>query len=96
MPIRRVQRKPVTVEAIQFDGTVNSAREILAWAGEASNLRAVLQAGTKKPFIEVPDESGGVVTAGPLDWIIRLENGAFRVRSDAAFQTDYTDAPVTP
>lgn len=97
MPARFVQRKPVTVEAFQFDGTIGVARDILQWAGEGSEFRAVIQAGTKKPFIEVPHENGGVVTAGPTDWIIKTEAGRYRVISDTKFLEEYQDLPpVTP
>lgn len=96
MPAKQVRRKPVTVEAFQFDGSVGGARDILAWAGEGSEFRAVIQAGTKKPFIEVPHENGGVVTAGPSDWIVRNENGKYRVLSDTKFLEEYEDAATTP
>lgn len=96
MPAKPVQRKPVTVEAFQFDGTIGVAREILNWGGEVSEFRAVISAGNRRPFIEVPIESGGVVTAGPTDWIIRLENGKYRVLTDEKFLEEYQDAPPPP
>jgi hypothetical protein len=97
MPAKPVRRKPATVEAFQFDGTLGNARDILNWGGEASEFRAVISAGTRRPFIEVPVESGGVVTAGPSDWIVRTESGRYRVLSDEKFLEEYEDAPpVTP
>lgn len=97
MPAKPVQRRPVTVEAFQFDGTLQGAKDILQWGGEGSNLRAVISAGSvRKPFIEVEIEGGGVITAGPSDWIVRTDAGKYRVLSDTKFQEEYMDAPTTP
>lgn len=71
--MNRYRKKPVVIEASQFDGSTVSAEKILNWAGSKviysswENDRKVLRVNTLE----------GVMTAFEGDWIIKGVNGEF-------------------
>lgn len=92
MPSKNINRKPETLSAWQFAGTLTDARDLLLWAG--ANMRAVIAAGNNRPYIEVTTEDGGVMTAGPQDWILKVGTaGYFQVIAADDFPTMFDVVP---
>lgn len=74
MSPQKYRKKPVVIEAAQFDGTKESANNVLAWIGVA---------GGDARRVHVSDPGRGIVictlegdmTAGPGDYVIRGVKG---------------------
>lgn len=94
----RYRKKPVVIEAMQWDGTVESMRAICAWAN------APLDGDPNVDYVTSLD--GGVVRVddplchtleGPLtisrgDWIIRGVEGEFYPCKPGIFRATYEPA----
>lgn len=97
----KFRKKPVVIDAMQFDGTIASASAICQWAN----------AGAEEPLIDYVTQDGddknahdmlvhtleGDHTASPGDWIIRGVAGEFYPCKPAIFAATYeaADAPAT-
>lgn len=70
------QKKPVVVEAVQFDGSVQTANRVLAWIGNAGvdAKRANARDPEAGIFIQTLE---GKHLARPGDWIIKGVKGEF-------------------
>ncbi len=87
----KFRKKPVVIEAVQFDGTKESANEVLAWIG--SHGADARRAHTTKP------EMGLVIAtlegdhlASPRDWIIKGVQGEFYPCKPDIFAATYETA----
>ena len=64
----KFRKRPVVVEAMQFDGTIGSASDIMRWSG---CVVAVIDGRLVVPTLE------GDMTASTGDWIIKGIAGEF-------------------
>jgi hypothetical protein len=76
----KFRKKPVIIEAMQFDGSDKSALEICFWSGMSS----LFDEGTLK--IETLE---GTLTASPGDWIIKGIKGEFYPCKPDIFESTY-------
>ena len=87
----RFRKKPVVIEAEQFDGTIGSANNILAWIGSSAGVAR--RAHASKPeeglFIETLE---GLHHARGGDWIIRGVKGEFYPCKPDIFAATYEPA----
>jgi hypothetical protein len=79
MKIARFRKKPVEIEAIQWDGSIASADAIEAWSSKTAcrgfnNIELELAI-----FIDTP---GGSMRADSGDWIIRDVGGFYPCKPD--------------
>jgi hypothetical protein len=91
MPVRKFKKQPVVIEAIRFNGTTESAEEILKWigvpAGDFLNDKAAAfyfcAAGSAFPLCGLDDHVlgiktlEGVMAASPGDYVIKGVAGEF-------------------
>ena len=95
-------KKPVQIEAVQFDGTAESGAAIMAWANsfgveevEYHPFLADHYQGDPKVYVAHPDPYmriktlEGVMTASPGDWIIRGVKGEFYPCKHDIFEATY-------
>ncbi|MCF6120543.1 hypothetical protein L2449_27340 [Mesorhizobium muleiense] len=72
------RKKPVVIEALQFDGSWTSAKPILDWMGESWPLDVSHPRWSDRDggllFVTTLE---GVMTAQPHDWIIKGVQGEF-------------------
>jgi hypothetical protein len=63
----KYRKKPVVIEAIQFDGSKESAKEIMAWMKnyDKDDSWVFNHATIQMPTLE------GLMIANPKDWIIK-------------------------
>jgi hypothetical protein len=70
----KYRKKPVVIEAMQWDGTIESADAIMRWALPESHSKAsgriTAISGTCDEFLEI-ETLEGTMRAVPGDWIIR-------------------------
>lgn len=91
----RYRKRPVVVEAMQWDGSAESANAIMAWAPRGMVAYADLIA---PPFLSVLTPRG-VVTAQPTDWVIIGSRGGDGIAVDvypcpaAVFAATYEAVP---
>lgn len=94
-------KKPVDIEALQFDGSPTSATGIVAWAA-SHGFDGILS----RPY-EVTGPDGptfalevttleGVMLAKPGDWIIRGVQGEFYPCKPDIFEATYTPKDSAP
>ena len=69
LSVERFRKKPVTIEAVQYDGTPGSYRAIALWA-------PVFWSCARAPDIMI-ETLEGTLYANPGDWIIRGIKGEF-------------------
>jgi hypothetical protein len=84
----RYRKKPVEIEALQFDGTVISANRILGWIG--SNGGDAKRAHATRPELGLVIHTlEGSMRAEPGDWIIRGVHGEFYPCKPEIFAATY-------
>ena len=88
MTVKRYRKKPVEIEAMQFDGTVESANKILGWIGAGGGDAARFHR-TKPELGLVISTLEGRMTANPTDWIIRGVKGEFYPCKSDVFAKSY-------
>lgn len=77
----RYRRKPVEVEARQYDGSVESWRELHAWTeGSLSENEE------RSPIVRT---RRGWKFLAPGWWIVRVATGVYQVCDDADFRENY-------
>lgn len=69
---KQYRKKPVVIEAMEWDGTDLSARTIQDWADKAGERRVLYNVATL-----VIQTLEGDMTATPGDWIIKGVNNEF-------------------
>lgn len=84
----KFRKKPVVIEAMKFDGTIESANRILAWIG--SNGADANRAHNTEPERGlIISTLEGDMAAIPGDWIIRGVNGEFYPCKPDIFEKTY-------
>lgn len=81
----KYRKKPVVIEAVQFDGSYESAARIVDWSGggcSATNGDGTLTVAT----------SEGAMKASPNDWIIKGVKGEFYPCKPNVFEATYEPA----
>lgn len=95
MTVKRYRKKPVEIEAMRYDGTTDTATEIIDWA---------LASGETITYYCPDDEScrreshalniatlEGMMTALPSDWVIRGVAGEFYPCKPEIFAATYEE-----
>ena len=87
-------KKPVEIEARQFDGTQDSAKAMCEWMAEhgRESLRAFC--GHDEPYQVYISTLEGRMTASAGDWIIKGVNGEFYPCKPDIFAATYEDAAI--
>lgn len=94
---QRFQKRPVEIEAVQWDGTAESATPIIAWA--LSNGVTISyycpdgDACRRDTHVLIVSTLEGAMSALPGDWIIRGVKGEFYPCKPDIFEATYD--PVT-
>lgn len=83
MPMYR--KKPVTIEAIPWDGTVYHANDIIKWMGDGFLIGPDSDLAIEIPTLE------GIMKANPGDWIIRGVQGEFYPCKPDIFAATYEE-----
>ncbi|KKN57578.1 hypothetical protein LCGC14_0561240, partial [marine sediment metagenome] len=76
----KFRKKPVMIEAVQFDGSHECAEKIVAWVNRSTGYTPT--AGTNPPILFYYGEMrirtlGGEITGNKGDWIIKGVKGEF-------------------
>jgi hypothetical protein len=96
MSPQRFRKKPVVVEAVQWDGTPEGATPIIDWMlSEDGTARYHHGDDHARPFIAI-DTLEGQTAAGPGDYVIRGVQGEFYPCKPDIFEATYEPAEVTP
>jgi hypothetical protein len=83
------RKKPVEIQAKQFDGTPAGAREVADWI-EANDENVVLLVGQNSLVIETLE---GDMHVDPFDWVIRGVKGEFYPCKPDIFTMTYDSVP---
>lgn len=103
MAAAQYRKKPVVIEAMQWDGSAESATPIIDWArdsdGAAIRYHQHLMDGGliahPDPYLWV-DTLEGRMIANPGDWIIKGVNGEFYPCKPDIFEKTYEGVGVGP
>lgn len=88
MPATKYRKKPVVIEAMQFDGTKESANDVLAWIGHSGGEAKRVHPRRPELGLAIPTLEG-TMTAGPRDYILRGVQGEFYPCKPAVFEATY-------
>ena len=91
----KFRKKPLEVEAMQWDGTRASALAIKDWADNAAGQLTINFAGSDQVSVLTVVTLEGEMRAQPRDWIIRGIKGEFYPCKPDIFAGTY-DAVVAP
>lgn len=100
----RWRKKPVVIEARQWDGTASGATPLIDWMlaadttaryHEPEEVHVDRRREYLPPKIAI-DTLEGVITASPGDWIIRGVQGEFYPCKPDIFEATYESADATP
>lgn len=84
----KYRKKPVVIEAMQFEGTVGSANQILGWIGSnGADARRAHRTNPDRGVVIGTLE--GEMTASPGDWVIRGVKGEFYPCKPDIFEATY-------
>jgi hypothetical protein len=98
--MQKFRKKPVVIEAIQWDGTELMAMDIIKWMGKGGYRRPDYKLELN-PELVIPTLEGEMV-ASSGDWIIKGIAGEFYPCKDEIFKRTYEPAgnllstPLTP
>lgn len=81
--------RPVSIEAVQWDGTIENGRTIIDWAAGAE-----MRWSNETPQRLTVQTLEGLMSANPTDWIIKGTEGEFYPCKDSVFQRKYRRATV--
>ncbi len=87
--------KPITKECRQFDGSISSADELIAWAGEPGPIAKQYNPGGLLEGLLVRTREGGML-ANPGDWVIKGLKGEFYPCKPEIFELTYERLAETP
>lgn len=94
---RKFRKKPVVIEAMQFDGTVDSANRIREWARKPDGMSA--ECGRSTHGAQCLDlriaTLEGTMRADSGDWIIRGVKGEFYPCKPDIFSATYEPESTT-
>jgi hypothetical protein len=82
------RKKPVVIEAHQWDGTLVSAKEIMDWSGD----EVVCMGLGMEPHHLSIDTLEGEMRADPWDWIIKGVKGEYYPCKPDIFEATYEAA----
>lgn len=82
----KYRKKPVVIDAIQFDGSVESADKLEIWSGGKVEMYA--DGVPLKPFLKIKTLEG-IMTAMPGDYIIKGIEGEFYPCKPGIFEQTY-------
>lgn len=92
----KFRKKPVTIDAVRFDGTPETATPIIDWAlGQDQTIRYWCEDGEAckaDTHVLHIDTLEGTMTAMPGDWIIRGVQGEFYPCKPDIFEATYEEA----
>lgn len=92
MSVQRYRKKPVVIEAMHWDGAVNTATLIIDWM--------LANGGTARyhdgPSALSIDTLEGTMTAVPGDYVIKGIKGEFYPCKEEIFEATYEPAGDTP
>lgn len=89
----KFRKRPLEIEAMQFDGGATSATEIQVWSGQTARMMIDPEAEMQGCVKMVIDTSEGKMTASAGDWIIRGVAGEYYPCKPDIFAKSYE--PVT-
>lgn len=81
----KFRKKPVVIEAVQWDGTIEGGNEIIDWAG---NKVFWLKGWTSRLVIDTLE---GTMEVGRKDWVIRGVAGEFYPCKPDIFEKTYEE-----
>ena len=91
----KFRKKPVVIEAMQFDGSWESAQPILQWMEQHKPIDRSgprwSDAGAAGPYIHI-NTLEGEMTASPGDWVIKGVQGEFYPCKPDIFAATYEPA----
>lgn len=90
---QQFRKKPVVIEAIQWDGTPEGATPIIDWILQGSGSARYNDDAGYDPVIKI-DTLEGTMKAGDQDWIIKGVQGEFYPCKPDIFEATYE--PVEP
>jgi hypothetical protein len=83
-PVNTYTSRPVSIEAVQWDGTIENGRTIIDWADGAE-----MRWSNETPQRLTIQTLEGRMSANPTDWIIKGTEGEFYPCKDSVFQRKY-------
>lgn len=92
----KFRKKPVVIEAMQYDGSVKSISKICQWANDGAdepNIDFVSQNGVTA-FDVLVHTLERPMEASPGDWIIKGVKGEFYPCKPDVFEATYTKEPT--
>ena len=95
--VKRYRKRPVTVEAVQWDGTAEGATPIINWILDSDYSAGYWAPGewddneTNTPYMRITTLEGNML-ASRGDWIIRGVQGEVYPCKDAIFRDTYQPA----
>jgi hypothetical protein len=84
----RYRKKPVVIEAVQWDGTAVGATLIIDWVLANDGTASFVDYDGPEPYLRVRTVEGDMA-AGPHWWIIRGVEGEFYPCKPTVFATTY-------
>lgn len=97
---QKFRKRPVVIEAMQWDGTSEGATPILHWVhshGERIKYRCNREwscSGREEDHHLIIDTLEGQMRADPGDWVIRGVQGEFYSCKPSIFATTYDQEPA--
>lgn len=85
----KYRKKPVVIEAFQFDGSEESATDIAKWSDAVVVARNMASGKAEALYVETME---GEMRADPGDWIIRGVKGEFYPCKPDIFAATYEPA----
>jgi hypothetical protein len=91
---KNFKRRRASIEAIQYDGTVESLQELRTLVAEAgvATLEEILENGVRYGLVRHP-VTDSYVAIEPGQWVTVDEVGSFRIYSPAMFAALYEELP---
>lgn len=86
----KFRKKPVEIEAIQWDGSEEKARELIEWMGNNSTYMAPLPDDIFPPTLLIITLEGAM-SAKANDWIIKGVKGEFYPCKPDIFEQTYEE-----
>lgn len=77
-------------EAVRFRGGIESAAEIVRWAIGSATFRYVRETDVETDHLLQSGQGGAKVMPG--DWVLKDEDGRFRVIDERVFSTEWEEA----
>ena len=89
--LKQYRKKPVVIEAMQFDGSKGVAQDILDWAGPKCGMEMRYTSLLKHPCILVIQTLEGEMRALKSDFIIKGVKGEFNPCKEGIFEATYEE-----